>query len=424
MGKVTKIRLNEKVGQVKFVGQPIFKQVIGLIDAISIQGLIKKHDADRYYKAFKAKTHLITVLFGILSRCDSMTEICEGLRALGGKLNHLGLEKAPAKSTACDGMRNRDNKFFEDVYFSLVRHYKSFLSDSRTFGLTFKEVLLIDSTTIRLFSDILKGVGRNPKNDGKKKGGLKVHMLIDAVQSVGRFIKITAAKVHDKNFLKELELISHSMVVFDRAYNYYHQFALWTSKMVFFVTRLKKNAVYTVIETLREHKKEKGKAMVLREEIIEIEYFPEDWNGKRQTKTKATIRLKKVCYQDEKNRYYEFLSNSMESTAEEVAFLYKKRWGIEILFKKMKQNFQLHYFYGENENAIRTQVWCTLIAQLLMTVIQKMAQTKKAFSVVASLVRIHLISLLDLFDLLRSTNREYLKKRGSPPGIQQLSLGI
>ncbi len=413
-----------KVTEIKFVGQPIFKQVIGLIDAISIQGLIKKHDADRYYKAFKAKTQLITVLFGILSRCDSMTEICEGLRAFGGKLNHLGLEKAPAKSTACDGMRNRDNKFFEDVYFSLVRHYKSFLSDSRTFGLTFKEILLIDSTTIRLFSDILKGVGRNPKNDGKKKGGLKVHMLIDAVQSVGRFIKITAAKVHDKNFLKELELISHSMVVFDRAYNYYHQFALWTSKMVFFVTRLKKNAVYTVIETLREHKKEKGKAMVLREEIIEIEYFPEDWNGKRQTKTKATIRLKKVCYQDEKNRYYEFLTNSMESTAEEVAFLYKKRWGIEILFKKMKQNFQLHYFYGENENAIRTQVWCTLIAQLLMTVIQKMAQTKKAFSVVASLVRIHLISLLDVFDLLRSTNREYLKKRGSPPGIQQLSLGI
>lgn len=343
-----------------------------------------------------------------------MTEICEGLRAMGGKLNHLGLKKAPAKSTACDGMRNRDNKFFEDVYFSLVRHYQSFLSDSRTYGLTFKEILLIDSTTIRLFSDILKGVGRNPKNDGKKKGGLKVHMLIDAVQSVGRFIKITEAKVHDKNFLKELELISHSMVVFDKAYNYYHQFAIWTSNSVYFVTRLKKNAVYTVVKVLQEHSKVKGKAMVLKEEIIELEYFPEDKNGKRQTKVKAKLQLKKVCYQDEKNRYYEFLSNSQESTAEEIAFLYKKRWGIEILFKKMKQNFQLHYFYGENENAIRTQVWCTLIAQLLMTVIQKMAQTKKAFSVVASLVRIHLISLLDVFELLRSTKRAYIKKKGSP----------
>ena len=403
-----------KITEIKFVGQPIFKQVINLLEAVSIKSLVNKHNADHYYKAFKAKTQLITVLFGILSRCDSMTEICEGLRALGGKLNHLGLEKAPAKSTACDGMRNRDNKFFEDVYFSLVRHYQSFLSDSRTYGLTFKEILLIDSTTIRLFSDILKGVGRNPKNDGKKKGGLKVHMLIDAVQSVGRFIKITEAKVHDKNFLKELELISHSMVVFDKAYNYYHQFAIWTSNSVYFVTRLKKNAVYTVVKVLQEHSKVKGKAMVLKEEIIELEYFPEDKNGKRQTKVKAKLQLKKVCYQDEKNRYYEFLSNSQESTAEEIAFLYKKRWGIEILFKKMKQNFQLHYFYGENENAIRTQVWCTLIAQLLMTVIQKMAQTKKAFSVVASLVRIHLISLLDVFELLRSTKRAYIKKKSSP----------
>jgi hypothetical protein len=408
--------------KIKFVGQPIFKQLVNLIDAVNIQGLIKKHNSDYYYKAFKTRTHLITMLFGIFSRCDSMTEICEGLRALGGKLNHLGLEKAPAKSTACDGLRKRNSGIFEDLYFSLIKKYQSFLSDSRTFGLTFKEVLLIDSTTIRLFSDVLKGVGRNPKGDGKKKGGLKVHMLIDAVQSVGRFIKITAAKVHDKNFLKSLELISHSMVVFDKAYNYYHQFALWTQNQVYFVSRLKTNAVYTVIEVTRKHYQKKGIAKVLSDEIIEMEYYPEEETGKKQRKITKKLRLRKVCYQDERNRYYEFLTNSFEITAEEVAFLYKKRWGIEILFKKMKQNFQLHYFYGENENAIRTQVWCTLIAQLLLTVIQKIAQTKKAFSVVASLVRIHLISMLDVKELLRSTNRGYHKARGSPDGSLQLSM--
>ena len=215
-----------KIIEIKFVGQPIFRQIIHLVESIDIKGLIRKHNSDYYYKAYKSKTQLIVMLFGILSRCDSMNEICEGLRAMGGKLNHLGFTKAPAKSTASDGLRNRPSKFFEDVYFSLVDQYKSFLSDSRTFGLTFKEVLLIDSTTIKLFSDILKGAGRNPKGDGKKKGGLKVHMLIDAVQSVGRFVKITEAKSHDKNFLKNLEMISHSMLVFDKAYNYYHQFAL------------------------------------------------------------------------------------------------------------------------------------------------------------------------------------------------------
>ncbi len=408
----------DKNSEIKFVGQPIFKQIINLLNSVNLQSIIAKHNSDYYYKAFKTRTHLVTLLFGILSRCDSMTEICEGLRAMGGKLNHLGLDKAPAKSTASDGNRNRSDKVFEDIYFSLVKKYQSFLSDSRTYGLTFKEVLLIDSTTIRLFSDVLKGVGRNPKGDGKKKGGLKVHMLIDAVQSVGRFIKITAAKVHDKNFLKSLELISHSMIVFDRAYNYYHQFALWSQRHVFFVTRLKKNAVYTVIEVMRVHYRKKGQAKVLRDEIIELEYSPEDENGKKQTKIKKKIRLRKVCYQDEKNRYYEFLTNNFEITAEEIAFLYKKRWGIELLFKRMKQNFQLHYFYGENETAIRTQVWCTLIAQLLMTVIQKMAQTKKAFSVVASLVRIHLISMLDVFELLRSTKRAYSQRANPPPNSQ------
>ena len=406
--------------EIKFVGQPIFKQIINLIEKVNISSIIKEHDSDRYYKAFKSRTHLITMMFGILSRCDSMTEICEGLRAMGGKLNHLGLDSAPAKSTASDGLRNRDSRFFEALYFALANKYRSFLSDSRTYGLTFKEVLLIDSTTIRLYSDILKGVGRNPKGDGKKKGGLKVHMLIDAVQSVGRFIKITAAKVHDKNFLKSLELISHSMIVFDKAYNYYHQFAVWTNQQVYFVTRIKKNAVYEVIEVIRNHYRKKGQAKVLNDAVIELTYHPEDENGKRQMKVFKKIRLRKVCYQDEKNRYFEFLTNNFEITAEEVAFLYKKRWGIELLFKKMKQNFQLHYFYGENENAIRTQVWCTLIAQLLMTVIQKIAQTKKAFSVVASLVRIHLISMLDMVELLRSNKRAYKLQAGEPPGQLQI----
>ena len=413
----------DKNSEIRFVGQPIFKQIINLIDDFDLKGLILKHNSDYYYKAFKARTQLITMMFGILSRCDSMTEICEGLRAMGGKLNHLGLEKAPAKSTASDGLRNRSHKFFEELYFSLVKKHQSFLSDSRTFGLTFKEVLLIDSTTIRLFSDILKGVGRNPKGDGKKKGGLKVHMLIDAVQSVGRFVKITAAKVHDKNFLKSLELISHSMVVFDRAYNYYHQFALWTANQVYFVTRLKKNAVYTVIEVKRIHYRKKGQAKVLKDEIIELEYHPENKDGDRQTNVKKTIRLRKVCYQDEHNGYFEFLTNNFDIDAEEVAFLYKKRWGIELLFKKMKQNFQLHYFYGENVNAIYTQVWCTLIAQLLLTVIQKMAQAKKAFSVVASLIRIHLISMLDVFELLKSTKRAY-NRRVEPPPLHQLRLEL
>ena len=342
-------------------------------------------------------------MFGIMSRCDSMAETCEGLRGMSGKLNHLGMPKAPAKSSAGDGLRNRSNEFFESLYYSLAKRYTSFLSDSRTKGLTVKDLFIVDSTTIRLFSDILKGVGRNPKNDGKKKGGLKVHMLIDAVQSVGKFMRITAAKVHDKNFLKDIQVPEFSMLVFDKAYNYYQQFARWTEQKIYFVTRQKSNAVYKVLETISETTLPKKQAGVIKEEIIEVTY--------KQNKKEYALKLRRVCYQDDKNRQYVFICNNFIITAEEIALIYKKRWGIELLFKKMKQNFQLHYFYGENENAIRTQVWCTLIAQLLLTVLQKKTKVAKAFSTIATLIRIHLISMLDVMELLQNLKRNWKKDK-------------
>lgn len=388
--------------EIKLVGQPIIKQVLNLIDKAAFNRLVSENKSDRYYKSFKTWPHFVTMMFGILSRCDSMTELCEGLRALGGKLNHLGLEKSPAKSSAGDGLRNRDSAFFESLYYDLTKRYHSFLSDSRTYGLTIKELFIVDSTTIRLFTEILKGVGRNPKNDGKKKGGLKVHMLIDAHQSVAKFVKITQAKMHDKQFLKHLILPEFSTVVFDKAYNFYKQFATWTDQNIYFVTRQKSNAIYTVLETTIDTASVRNKAMVYKEEIIEVTY--------KENKEIKTLPLKRICYRDQKNRHYVFITNNLTLDADEIALIYKKRWGIELLFKKMKQNFQLHYFYGENETAIRTQVWCTLIAQLLLTVLQKKIGVKKAFSTVATLVRIHLISMLDVLELLQSSARAWRKK--------------
>jgi hypothetical protein len=159
------------------------------------------------------------MLFGILSRCDSMGEVCDGMQALVGKFNHLGMKNSPAKSTAGDGLRGRDNEFFKEVYFMLLKHFKPLLSVSRIDNVSFSKLFIFDSSTIRLFSDVMKGVGRNPKHEGKKKGGLKVHMMIDAHSDTPEFVKISEAKQHDKNFLKYLNLAAHSMVVFDRAYN-------------------------------------------------------------------------------------------------------------------------------------------------------------------------------------------------------------
>ena len=258
----------------------------------------------------------------------------------------------------------------------------------------------------------MKGVGRNPKDEGKKKGGLKVHMMINAHSDTPTFVKISEAKSHDKNFLQYLVLAAHSMIVFDRAYNHYLQFAQWTAQQVNFVCRLKKNAVYEVIEELFSQQLQDGKQGVLKEEHIHVKY--------KDGEMEKTLCLRKVTYRDEKGRIYNFITNNFEISHEEVAFLYKLRWNIELLFKKLKQNFQLHYFYSETENGIKTQIWCTLIAQLLLQVLKVKSESKKAFSTIAALIRIHLISNLDMFWMVENSRRTYTKhkKRSKPPDIQ------
>jgi len=402
-----------KDSEKKLVGQPIFKQIVNILPKEKFDVLVQKYNSNRYYKTFSSWDQLVTMLFGILSRCDSMNEVCDSMQALQGKLNYFGMDSSPAKSTAGDGLRNRSNELFRDYYFALLDHFTPLLSVSRIKDVSFDKFFIFDSTTIRLFSDIMKGVGRNPKNDGKKKGGLKVHMMIDAHSNTAKFVKISEAKLHDKNFLKYLILPPHSMIVFDKAYNHYSQFAQWTRESVNFVCRLKSNAVYEVQDVKFEKTLTDEEYGVMKEEHIHMKY--------KVGKNQKTLCLRKVTYKDEKGRIYEFITNNFEISNEEVAFLYKKRWDIELLFKKLKQNFQLHYFYSETENGIRTQVWCTLIAHLLLTVLKVITKTQKAFSTIAALIRIYLISHLDMYWVIENCRRTYVKKnkiRNKSPTIQ------
>ncbi len=399
--------------QKNLVGQPIFKQLIDLLPRDKFDLLVTQHQSDKYYKTYSSWNQLLTLLFGILSRCDSMGETCDAMQTLQGKLNYFGLDHSPAKSTAGDGLRERSNELFKDFYFELIKHFDPLLSVSRKQGVSFSHFYAFDSTTISLFSDIMKGVGRNPKDEGKKKGGLKVHMMIDAHADTAKYATISEAKMHDKNFLQHLTLPKGSMIVFDKAYNHYLQFARWTDDQVNYVCRLKNNAVYETMEVLFEKELVDKEFGVSKVEHIHINY--------NENKISKTLCLRKVTYKDEKGRIYQFITNNFEITAEEVAFIYRNRWSIELVFKKLKQNFQLHYFYSETENGIKTQVWCTLIAHLLLTVLIAKSQTKKAFSTVAALVRIHLISHLDIFWVIENFRRSYVKKvktKSRSPGIQ------
>lgn len=176
--------------------------------------------------------------------------------------------------------------------------------------------------------------------------------------------------------------------------------------------RLKKNAIYEVIQELFCQTQTDSGFGVLKEEHIHLKYFDE--------KQPKTLCLRKVTYRDDKGSMYEFITNNFEISNEEVVLIYKISWQIELLFKKLKQNFQLHYFYSETENGIKAQIWITLIAQLLLIVLKTKSKTKKAFSTVVALVRIHLISNLDVIWVIENSRRTYTKrlKRTKLPDIQ------
>jgi Transposase DDE domain/Domain of unknown function (DUF4372) len=397
-----------------FVGQPILAQIISCIPKNEVEIISKAHNSDRYYKKIPLQTHLVTMLYGVLSCCTGLREICEGMLVCEGKLNHLGLQKAPARSTLSDANNNRHWLAFESIYYMLIKRYHSFLSDSRLKGLRIKNLKIIDSTTLRLFSDLLRGVGRNPVH-GRKKGGIKVHTMLDAFTGVASFVRMTEAKVHDRNFLPHLKLEPGSFLVFDKAYNVYRQFAQWTSEEVWFVTRMKKNAAFHVRKVITDNTKKKKAKGVIKEQYITMSY--------KEDGTAKTLQLRRITFKDKSGHLYFFITNNFKISAEQVALAYKHRWMIEILFKQVKQNFPLNYFWGESENAIRIQVFSVLIAQVLMVVIRKKSETKRSFTSIITVVRLHIMSYVNLFDFLKDTYKAW-RSSNSPPLTNKMGIAL
>lgn len=393
----------------KFIGQPILSQIISCISKQTISAAVRKHDSNRYYKKLPTRVHLVSLLYGVFSYCNGLREICEGMLGCEGKLAHLGFDKAPARSTLSDANNRRSYMVFETIYYDLLRQYHSFISDSRLKGLSIRNLKIIDSSTISLFSEILRGVGRNKLDGSRKKGGIKVHAMMDAFSGVTEFVRVTSAKIHDKTFLPKLKLAPESFIVFDKAYNHYLQYAKWTSQKVWFVTRMKENAVYHVTKVIVDRTKKQNAKGVLKEQFITIGY--KDYNGLYQR-----LKLRRITFRTDDGKVYVFITNNFKISANQVATVYKNRWMIELLFKQIKQNFPLRYFWGDSLNGIKIQIYCVLIAQLLMVVIRKKSMTKKSFANMITVIRLHLMSYVDIMDFIKDAYTAW-RKMNSPPKL-------
>ena len=389
-----------------YLGQPIFSQLLSLLDQSIIKQTIQEHKANRCYKKLFLWDHLVSMLYGIYTNCTSLREIQYGLEVCQGKLKHLNLNRVPPRSTLSDGNKQRPSKVFGTIYQKLYGHYKQSISDSRLKPAISQRLYILDSTTISLFKAILKPAGRKRK-DGKSKGGMKVHTLLNADTNMPSFIKYTAAALHDQQFYKYIkELPDYSIIAFDKAYINYMQFDAFTKRNIFYVTRQKENAEYTAIE---EFDLPDDAQHILKDERIEVIY--------KVNKEQIKQQMRRVAFFSEKyGKAFVYITNNFELTAVEIAAIYENRWQIETFFKKLKQNFPLTYFFGDNANAIEIQIWCALIALLLLDVTHKAHNSKMAFSILATIIRLHIMNYIDLSAIIDTykLKRKRFKKDTKP----------
>jgi hypothetical protein len=387
----------------KFSGQPIFNQLITFIDKPEIRRIAKHHSAERYVKKFSTYNHVIVMLFVALEGYHSIREVILGLLANSHKLSHLGLSYLVRRSTFSEANQRRSSKVFGDIYMSVYRSHVSDLADSRLSDADLKRLYIMDSTTISLFKDILKGVGRNPK-EGRKKGGIKAHTIIKASENVPCLIRYSEAARHDHLFLKEVfNLAAGSIITFDKGYVDYAQYEAFSRSSIWYVTRLKDNTIYQPGEEFDIP--DNAHSGILKDEEI-ILYYGD--------KKKEEHRARRIAYWDSENdRLFQFITNNFELTAEKIALIYKKRWQIELLFKQLKQNFPLKYFLGDNENAIEIQIWTAMLANLLITLVKSRLKRNWAFSNLVSIIRQQLMNYINIYSFLEDPEgswREIIKE--------------
>lgn len=397
-----------------FSGQPLYGQVIRLLDKSKILQTSREKGGERYTKRFDAWVHIVVMLYAVIKRFDSLREITASLLAETNKLAHLGLTFKIGRSTLADANKRRTEVVFEAIYRDLYATYRHVLSsDSRTRKTPkwMKRLQIIDSTTISLFSNVIfKGVGRHPKT-GKKKGGIKVHTVIHANEGVPSDIKFTSAATNDSFMLKPTSLGKGDIMAMDRAYIDYEKFRQLTERGVIYVTKMKKSLKYS-IQSDAMYQTPDG-LMEVRVQHVEFEKKKKDGEVIRH---EARI----ITYVDEKkHKLISLLTNDMESDTAEIIAIYRKRWEIELLFKQMKQNFPLKYFYGESANAIKIQIWVTLIANMLLMVMQKGLNRSWSFSGLATMVRITLMYYVDFYSLFNNPEKDWenilSKASGAPP---------
>jgi len=393
-------------------GMPIISQLLSYIPEYLLHRAVADHNSDKGYKKLKTKQQLAFMLYGIVGKLESLNGLIKSLPFLGTTLSYFEITELPARSTLADANRNRKSDVFGTLYGLLVEYYKKQLSSTYLSGLIEKtvdieKIKIFDSTTFTLFVDVFTGAGRN-KISGKKKGGIKAHILLSLHSLVPEIVWMSAASKNDKDFLGQLNPQSGEIYVFDKGYVNYNYYFDWTGQGIFFVTRLNENARYEVLSEktiLQADAKIDG---ILKDQLIELQ------TGKGSLQVRLVTFLSLTT-----GKTYTFVSNMFEVEATTIAKLYKNRWEIEPFFKQLKQNFELKGFYSDSKEGIKTQIWIAMIANLIFTVIHRQTKQAETFSAMVQMARVNMASFIKFIDVLKQKSW-----RGEDKDIGKIQLNL
>lgn len=359
----------------------LFSQMVALFHRGQFQSLVFRHKAERYCKGFDSWDHFVAMLFCQLAQAKSLREICGGLSCCLGKLRHLGFKKAPNKSTLSYANAHRPWQMYQDLFYQTLDRCK--LAGTSKHRFKFKNKLLsMDSSTISLCLSLFPWAKFR-----RTKGAVKLHLLLDHDGYLPTYACISNGKKHDVTIARKVPLSPHSIVAMDRGYNDYDLFAHWTENKIFFVTRLKENADYTIVGE-RDVPQNRN---ILADQLIQF-------NGYTARKKCPYVLRKVVVWDKQQNREIVLLTNHLEFGATTISEIYKDRWQIELFFKALKQNLKVKTFVGTSENALYIQIWTALIAMLLIKLLQFKSKLNWSLSNLVAFLRWNLFTYRDLWE--------------------------
>lgn len=383
----------------------MFSQILKLFPRTEFELLVRKTKAERHARGFSSWGQFVAMLFCQLGRAHSLREICQGLASCEGKLTHLGIT-APKRASLAYANEHRPWQLYQEVFFALLGRCRADGPYPKKKTFRFKNKLVsLDSSVIDLCIEMFDWAKFR-----RTKGAIKLHLVLDHEGYLPSFGVVTEGRVSDVKVAHTLRFEPGTIVVDDRGYNDYSLFAKWTEAGVYFVTRMKSNTVYEVVENhpIPQYRN------ILADQTIRL-------SGIDATKKCPHLLRRVEFWNEDKQETLVFLTNHFALGASTIAAIYKDRWAVELFFKALKQNLKIKTFVGTSANAVKIQVWSALIAMLILRYLQLKSRFGWSLSNLVALLRMNLFTYRDLWSWL---NEPFATPPPDPAGPEQAPLAF